>query len=144
MKHKVCLRCNKPKRFAQFSLNEQSPDGLSTICIQCFQNKNSVNRELKKKAKEANKKAYRRAYNKAYELAKEFRTPSWLSVEQKTEIKEIYRKAQNLTLTTGISHHVDHIIPVNGENVSGLHVPWNLQILTSKENIKKSNKLVEN
>lgn len=51
--------------------------------------------------------------------------------------------ARELSASTGISHHVDHIIPINGENVSGLHVWNNLRVITAIENQRKSNKLVE-
>lgn len=53
----------------------------------------------------------------------------------KLEIANIYRNCP-------IGHHVDHIIPINGKNVSGLHVPWNMQYLLAEENLKKSNKLL--
>lgn len=69
------------------------------------------------------------------------RMPKWLSRIQLIEIKCIYLKCVKITKQTGILHHVDHIIPLHGKNVSGLHVPWNLQILTAKDNQSKSNKL---
>lgn len=69
-------------------------------------------------------------------------TPKWLSEEQKEEINEIYKKAKELELKTNIKHHVDHIVPLQGKNVTGLHVPWNLQVLTAEENLSKSNKIV--
>jgi hypothetical protein len=61
--------------------------------------------------------------------AKLQRTPKWLTVEHFNEIKEFYRQASNLTRITGIQHTVDHIMPLQGKTLSGLHVPWNLQIL---------------
>lgn len=69
-------------------------------------------------------------------------TPPWLSSDQLTEIEEIYWLAQDLKAVTGEDYHVDHIVPLQGENVSGLHVPWNLQILPSDINIAKGNKHV--
>ena len=64
-------------------------------------------------------------------------TPSWTD---NNAIKEFYITAQRLSKETGISHEVDHIIPLQGKIVSGLHVPANLQILTEKENQRKNAK----
>ena len=63
-------------------------------------------------------------------------TPTWANAPS---IKSVYEKAYELTYTTGIRHEVDHIIPLNGKNVCGLHVETNLQILKFFENRKKSN-----
>lgn len=68
------------------------------------------------------------------------RTPQWLTDKHIEMIVYIYNDAMNKTCLTGINHHVDHIVPLQGKTVSGLHVPWNLQILPEHENISKSNK----
>lgn len=58
----------------------------------------------------------------------------------KLEILTVYKNCSNITKSTGIKHHVDHIIPLKNKKVCGLHVPWNLQILTGSQNCKKLNK----
>jgi len=70
-------------------------------------------------------------------------TPKWLSPEQRMEIRLKYRLAIELSRATGIRHAVDHEVPIQGEEVCGLHVPWNLRVITQDENLKKSNKLVD-
>lgn len=68
------------------------------------------------------------------------RTPPWLTEEQHTEIQVFYDEAARLTEETGIIYSVDHVVPLQGPNVSGLHVPWNLGILTKSDNSSKHNK----
>lgn len=67
--------------------------------------------------------------------------PSWLTLEHKNNISEIYTMCRTKNKETGVSHHVDHIIPIKGENVCGLHVPWNLQVVTASYNLSKKNKV---
>ncbi len=69
--------------------------------------------------------------------------PKWLSNEQRGEIKAVYAIAAELGRNTGIPHNVDHIIPLQGEHVSGLHVPWNLRAIPARDNQSKHNKLLE-
>jgi hypothetical protein len=70
-------------------------------------------------------------------------TPRWLSAKQKSEIRQLYQIAITMTRTTGERYVVDHIIPLISHEVCGLHVPWNLRVITQDENLKKSNKLLD-
>lgn len=119
-------------------------------------NKDTIS-ERKKIYRENNRKYFREYYEKYYGLnspdyvarankrraAKLNASPKWLTKEQIEQIKELYTCARMFKLYTGEEYHVDHIVPLQGENVCGLHVPWNLQVIPAKENLSKSNKLQE-
>ncbi len=64
-------------------------------------------------------------------------TPPWLTEAHWIQIKEIYAEAERLTKDTGIRHEVDHIVPLSGKTVSGLHVPWNLRAIPAEENNRR-------
>ena len=85
----------------------------------------------------AEHKNKRQAYDRAREAAKIHRTPSWLSKDQKQEMVDIYT-LRSVKSSNNEAYHVDHIIPLLGANVCGLHVPWNLQIILSDDNLSKS------
>jgi len=78
-----------------------------------------------------------------YELQRAAATPRWLTAEDWTAMNALYYRARELTKTTGIRYEVDHVVPIAGSNVAGLHVPWNLQILTQAQNVSKSNRYAD-
>lgn len=65
-------------------------------------------------------------------------TPSWISEEEKRVVRRFYKAAKLLSQYSEENYHVDHVIPLRGKLVCGLHVPWNLQILEAKTNQQKS------
>ena len=70
-------------------------------------------------------------------------TPKWLTKEDKLVIRKLYLEAMKLTKLTGVRYVVDHKYPLISDEVCGLHVPNNLQIMTQDENLRKSNKLLD-
>jgi len=68
------------------------------------------------------------------------RTPSWLTDFDRLKIKCMYAIATMLTRENKEKWTIDHIIPLQGELVSGLHVPSNLQPMRLSENSAKLNK----
>ena len=89
-----------------------------------------------------NNKTQIRADTKARRRKHREATPKWLSRKQRSEIRQIYQIAITMTQTTGEQYVVDHIVPLRSDHVCGLHVPWNLRVITQEENLKKSNKLL--
>lgn len=85
----------------------------------------------------ARKVALRNAASAKRHAAKLKRTPPW--ADQKA-VRAVYERARALTVSTGEPHHVDHIFPLQGELVSGLHVADNLQVLPGVDNMRKNNR----
>ena len=125
--YKYCPKCTKLQALTKFSKSNTECCGLRSICKSCDSLYVKSNREVNN-----NSKAKRRA-------AKLKRTPSWSSTEDEQKIKDLYIKAKELEKKYNVKYHVDHIIPLQGKLVSGLHIFSNLQVITAIDNMSKSN-----
>jgi hypothetical protein len=163
---KNCSKCGQSKHLTEFHRKASSKDGHMPYCKPCnnahvaawqrtdtgkakhgaiasawqVDNKASHALSVGRWQQSPRGKAKRRAAWAKYNACKMQRTPPWLTNEQLAEIESFYKRAKELELQTNTPMHVDHIIPLQGETVSGLHVPWNLQVLPAPLNWSKGNK----
>ena len=117
-----CNSCKFLKSIDYFTKNTTTSTGYNRWCKACLSDINKKYYLSNKNQISANM-----ANNRA---RKRDRMPFWANKE---EIKNIYKNRPK-------GYHVDHIIPLNGKNVSGLHVPCNLQYLPALDNLSKGNK----
>jgi 5-methylcytosine-specific restriction endonuclease McrA len=160
---KKCTKCSIIKPLEDFHKKaEHKKDGRASACAKCSNayisawqkaNRPKCAARLSKwyKANRAKGIAYVTKYGKnnpgkinalcaKRHASKLQRTPKWLTSLHKQQITIFYELAAALTREFGIKMEVDHIIPLQGKNVSGLHVPWNLQVISASDNASKGNK----
>lgn len=113
-------------------------DNLKRLTLFAKQNPEIVNKRARKWA--ALNRDKKNQNWQRYRASKTQRTPKWLAKKHFAEIEEFYTIAKMFQIYTGESYHVDHVVPLKGKNVSGLHVPWNLTVIPAKENCRKFNK----
>ena len=107
--------------------------------------KNNVAHEgirISKAAYKKNNPGKVQAYTIKRRASKMHRTPVWLTADDLWMMEQAYELAALRTKLFGFSWHVDHVIPLQGGLVSGLHVPTNLQVIPWRDNVAKANKYV--
>jgi len=117
----ICDRCKSSKPLLSFRhVSSSHPDW----CVECR------SKFLNNKRKQAKKNLRDRIVSQ--------QTPDWAD---RSSIRAKYAEAKWMSTKTGIEHHVDHFYPLNGDCVSGLHVPQNLRVVPARENAKKGHAL---
>jgi hypothetical protein len=145
---RTCTRCAEIKTAADFGRVKNSPDGLRRECKVC----RVAREQARYAANAAAKRLYGREWNArnrdalragkaARKTAVKQATPLWLTAIQRAQVAEFYDIALARTTQTGVAHEVDHIYPIKGTHSRGLHVPWNLQVLTAAANNTKRRRL---
>ncbi|MGH6627608.1 MAG: hypothetical protein ACRECD_13905 [Burkholderiaceae bacterium] len=88
------------------------------------------------KIKEQRQRAAAREHTSLQRAKRNMRAAPWAN---RKAIKALFDLAEKMTVETCVAHEVDHIIPLLGRRVSGLHVENNLRVVPREENRKKSN-----
>lgn len=162
---KQCSKCRVNKEQSEFHKNSCTKDGLQHWCKLCSCGRAKIN-AMKYREKDINKVKKQRqlyylkhkseineknaVYNKhnrhiknrlsvAYKARKLQATPRWHTEWDNFFIEEIYHLSYLRKQMLNIEFAVDHIVPLCGDTVCGLHTPLNLQILTKTDNSIKSN-----
>ena len=117
---------------------QENPERLKELSKLWHEENKERVKELNRAWKKANKHKVN-ANTRMRQAAKLNATPPWLNEDHKFMLEEIYELRDLRTQATGVVHHVDHIVPLRGAEVCGLHVPWNLQVIPASDNIRKGN-----
>ena len=140
---KICTSCNVEKSTDQYQKKKTGIYGVVAACKSCnakyCRQYYKVNKESIAKRKSAYQKSNLHIYssNTAKRRAsKKNATPLWVDQEA---VKGMYELAAVFN-RTGINLHVDHIVPLQGDTVCGLHCEVNLQLLPASDNISKGNR----
>ena len=133
--YRFCVVCKGWRKRSEFGKYSRDVDGVRRQCKTCM--------VVQSRGYAVKSPDVANAKNAKYRALKLQRTPKWLSKSQYKDILKVYSKCRKVSRKTGVKHEVDHIVPLKGRHVCGLHVPWNLQIITKSENAKKGNRYNE-
>lgn len=128
---KICTKCKQLKPASCFYRDSKHSTGLHTDCKACGSERGKLYRDRPES------KIRDSVYRRNRQIQKLNATAKWADPDK---IRWFYEESVRLTKETGIQHSVDHIHPLKGKLICGLHVPENLQILTYSENSSKNNK----
>jgi len=159
---KYCPCCLQTKVFTDFSKNKSRKDGYMGYCKPCQQIKRKTSDKKHKDKRNASAAEWRKNNREAFlktlkkyrqvnqpirtalqnkrKAAKLQRTPNWLTEFDLLKIQCLYQVASMYSKESGYEWNVDHIIPLQGKKVSGLHCPSNLRVIPAIENQRKNNK----
>ena len=136
VKDRVCMECS---RLEKESRRKENPEKIKEAKKLSYERTKEHHLAQKKEYRQANKGKIA-ALNAGRKKVVKQRTPAWLTDFDKLKIKCMYQMAAMYARENGEQFHIDHIIPLQGVNISGLHVPSNLQIMKAVDNISKKNK----
>ena len=135
---RICRAC---LNIAQ-NMRRQLPEVRESVnkCSRDYWNSHKKERSIKNNNWKKENRGKANFWEKNRQLAELQRTPRWVDSDELFLILEAYSLAVMRSKLTGISWHVDHVIPLRGKRVSGLHVPMNLAVIPALDNIRKGNR----